>query len=391
LAAEGISVTVTNPGGLARSAETIEIPWTEITGLIPGAMPDHLTAKDAAGNILPTQYTNFHPENKQGLYDTFLFQHDFQKGEKNAVFTLRMTPDPVPPFPSKVFARYVPERFDDFAWENDRIAHRIYGQGLETPAAGKSMMIGSGIDIWSKRVRYPIVDRWYLKSHDNYHKDTGEGLDMYETGKWRGCGGTGIWDGKTLLVSHNWKSWRVLANGPIRSVFELTYDPWDGGGFQISETKRFTVDAGHNLDKIESTFFFGGKQRVIVGIGLGKHPKAATELTEEKDQGWMTLWEKYEDDGQLGTAILLPPGESGTFDQDKNEHLILVAAESGRPLSYYAGAGWDRSGDFSSKEDWNSYVGSMAARLKEPVSVTCSPLAQETVPSVAPSGHLPEN
>ncbi len=75
----------------------------------------------------------------------------------------------MPPFPTKTFARYVPERLDDFAWENDRIAHRIYGPALETAAAGGFQMIASGIDVWSKRVRYPIVDRWYLKSHDNYH------------------------------------------------------------------------------------------------------------------------------------------------------------------------------------------------------------------------------
>ena len=43
---------------------------------------------------------------------------------------------------AKVFGRHVPERKDDFAWENDRIAFRMYGPALE--ADGE---ISSGIDV----------------------------------------------------------------------------------------------------------------------------------------------------------------------------------------------------------------------------------------------------
>jgi len=37
---------------------------------------------------------------------------------------------------------------------------------------------------------------------------------MYDVGKLRGAGGTGTWDGKALAVGGNWKTWKVLANGP---------------------------------------------------------------------------------------------------------------------------------------------------------------------------------
>ena len=53
----------------------------------------------------------------------------------------------MPPPIVKTFARYVPERMDDFAWESDRIAHRIYGQGL---IKGEGT-ITSGIDVWIKK------------------------------------------------------------------------------------------------------------------------------------------------------------------------------------------------------------------------------------------------
>ena len=85
---------------------------------------------------MPSQGTNFKPEEHHDYYQDLVFQHDFAAGEKSATFTVEKTAATVPPYPAMAFARYIPERFDDFAWENDRIAHRIYGPGLDSPAAG---------------------------------------------------------------------------------------------------------------------------------------------------------------------------------------------------------------------------------------------------------------
>ncbi len=372
-AAEKITVTVTNELDAARPAETITVPWSEIAGRLPKTLPSHLLVKDASGATIPDQLINLSPEEHRDNYESIIFQHDFAAGEKTATFTIEKTDAPVSPFPSKVFARYVPERFDDFAWENDRIAHRAYGPALETPTGGKDQMVSSGLDVWSKRVRYSIIDRWYLMGH--YHEDTGEGLDMYDTGKTRGCGGTGVWDGKVLHVSHNWKTWKVLANGPVRAIFELTYEPWDAGnGMMVSEVKKFTVDAGHNLDQMDSVFQWLQKEEtpVTIGIGIGKHTKRleTAELTENEKENWFSLWEKYAKDGQIGTAALLPANSPISFAEDNDNHLVLVQAKTGNPLRYYVGAGWDRSGDFSDKASWEKYLSDFAARLKSPLKIS---------------------
>src|SRR5438067_892716 len=159
-AAEKMIVTVTNDLDAARPAETIVVPWKEIAARLPGTLPSHIIVKDASGAVVPDQLINFKPEEHHDNYESIIFQHDFAPGEHTATFTLEKTDAPVPPFSTKVFARYVPERFDDFAWENDRIGHRIYGPGLEAPTSGKEQMMSSGIDVWCKCVRYPIIDRW---------------------------------------------------------------------------------------------------------------------------------------------------------------------------------------------------------------------------------------
>jgi hypothetical protein len=369
-AADKFTVTVTHDLDAARPGEVIVIPFSEVRRHIPDVLFDHVAVRNSAGQIVPAQITNFNPDDRAARYDDLVFQHDFKAGEKSATFTVEKTDKVVPPFEQKVFARYVPERLDDFAFENDRLAHRMYGPGLDTPAAGKSRMISSGIDLWLKKVRYPIVDRWYLKGHDAYHIDTGEGVDMYSVGTNRGCGGTGIWDGSKLHTSHNWKGWKVLANGPIRAVFELSYDTWDAAGVKVREVKRFTLDAGRNFHQVESTFIYeGAAQPLTVGIGVSKHKDVPGEVRKDDKDGWLSFWETYPKDGQLGTAVLLTPGQVAGFAEDAGNHLILAKAESGKPLRYYIGAGWDRSGDFASRKDWEDYLVAFVQRLKAPIRV----------------------
>jgi hypothetical protein len=370
--ADKVRVTVTHSLACARPGEVIAVPWLDIVRLMPAARPEKLSVHDASGRSLAYQFTNFHPENREGTYDDVLFQHDFPAGEQSATFTVESIPLPALPFPALVFARYVPERYDDFAWENDRIAHRIYGPGLDTPAAGRSRMTSSGIDVWVKRVRYPIVDRWYIRGHDNYHKDNGEGLDLYDVGTGRGCGGTGIWDGRDLHVSHNWSSWRVFANGPLRAVFELAYAPWDAGnGTMVSEVKRFTIDAGRNLDQIESTFTFSGPAELTAAVGIGKHPKAKMSFTIGSNNAWMSEWEDYPkpEASGVGTGLVLNQGLAASAAEDELNHLALVKVTSGQTIRYYAGAGWVHSGDFSGEADWRAYLAAFAARVDAPVCV----------------------
>lgn len=383
--AEKIKITVTHDLAIARPAETITIPWADVNRALPGALLQRIAVKDAAGRVLPYQVTNVAPQAKdpknEGIaYGELIFQHDFAAGEKSATFTVEQTAEVAPPFPAKAFARLVPERLDDFAWENDKIGHRTYGPALSAPVpagGAKEVLVTSGLDIWTKRVSYPIVDRWYNKGHDHYHKDEGEGMDMYQVGPSRGCGGTGVWDGSALHVSTNFKSARVLANGPIRAIFELTYDTWAANGIYVSEVKRFMVDAGHQLDRIESTFTAtGNRKEITIGIGLHKNPSdrgqdPQIEVARTEADGVLAQWVAQKSNGELGTAVIVPAAFAG-FAEDERNLLALARAEPGKPLVYYAGAGWSRAGEFTTKQAWLDYLAAMAARVRSPVRVEIS-------------------
>lgn len=384
-AAERLIVDVAHDLDAARPSETITIPWSAVNKALPGALLQHIAVTDEAGHVLPYQVTNIHPEardpgNTGIAYGELIFQHDFAVGEKHARFTVARTATVSPPFPIRAFARHVPERLDDFAWENDKVAHRTYGQALAAPAApgsDKEVLVTSGIDIWFKRVPYPIVDRWYNKGHDHYHKEEGEGLDMYGVGTTRGAGGTGIWDGKRLYTSRNYMTWKVIANGPIRAIFELSYAPWDAGGTRVSEVKRFTIDAGHEFDTVDSTFVFDGADRLPVAIGLNKtpaypdqHPVVKTRRLAKSHA--LAQWVTQRGNGDFGTAIIVPGTTAATYAEDAANDLVVAAATSGKPLRYYLGAAAGWSTDVHDQADWQRKVEAEAARLASPIRVTLS-------------------
>jgi pectinesterase len=383
--AERMTVTVTHALAQPRAAETISVPWADVNRILPGALLQHIAVKDAAGRVLPYQVTNVNPEAKdpQGkgiAYGELIFQHDFAAGEQAATFTVEKIEAMAPVFASKVFARYVPERLDDFAWENDRIGHRAYGPALAAPAAagsGKEVLVASGIDIWFKRVDYLVVDRWYNKGHDHYHKDEGEGIDMYNVGATRGAGGTGVWDGKTLFTSRNYTAWKVLANGPVRAIFELSYDAWDAGGVKVSEVKRFTVDAGHNFDQVDSTFTFAGAGELTIAVGLNKAPsdknqEAVVGVIANRADSSLVQWVTQRRNGAFGTALIVPSAAEPAYAADARNELMLAKVRSGQPLRYFVGAGWTGSGQFASQQDWQSYVAAAAARARSPIKVEVS-------------------
>ena len=106
---------------------------------------------------------------------------------------------------------------------------------------------------------------------NHYHEDNGEFMDDYRVGNSRGCGGVGIWDGKKLYISSNYRNWKLITTGPIRSEFELTYDAWDAGnGRMVSETKRYSIDAGSWFTKAQSTFASEDKSPLTIGVGLAE-------------------------------------------------------------------------------------------------------------------------
>jgi hypothetical protein len=264
------------------------------------------------------------------------------------------------------FGRYVPERMDDFAWENDLIAFRTYGPAIKSTNGTED----SGIDCWLKRVPYPVINKWYAgdKMGRPYHTDFGEGNDPYHVGGSRGCGGLAIWQNGKMVTSGPYKSWRVVSRTPQKSVFELNYE-YDLSGQKINEVKRITIELGKRLFALESTFTRNGRPVVLdIAIGITTHNGKAKATLNPKS-GTMACWETIEGFG-LGTGVSIAPSKVRAMREvksdkpDQSHALLLTRTDARGKVSYNAGYGWEKAGEITTPEKWSAYLVQFAASTR---------------------------
>lgn len=361
-AASPLIVAVRNPTSLARPSETISLPATKLKQALSVDDIRRVHVRDPrSGQDLLTEAVD---NDGDGTYDELIFQTDFAPNETRK-FELSVGERRIPTAQEfKAYGRFVREREDDFAWENDRIAHRMYGKALETWP--QEPLTSSAVDVWVKRVPRLVINDWYMV--DDYHRDHGEGGDFYSAGTSRGCGGNGILTNNTLYPSANFVNSRVLANGPIRLIFELTYPAWNTAGAHVSEVKRITLDAGQNFNHFESHYTIEGDAGALEdAIGIRKGTDA--QVSNSREKGTVRTWEKLPDDhGQLGCAVIVDPANITGFTEDPKNFLVITKILASKTVSYYAGFGWSNSG-FIKVEDWDRYVSEYAERVRIPIEV----------------------
>jgi len=361
-AAPGAAVTVRNPIDVARPSETIVLDAAALRTVlsVDDVRKIHVRAEGSDKDLVVQAVDT----NDDGVFEQFLFQADFAP-RQTRVFLLTTGDKQIAKVGDyKTYGRFVRERRDDFAWENDRIAHRMYGQALETWP--REPLISSAVDVWTKRVRRLVVNDWYLM--DDYHKEHGEGGDFYAAGSTRGCGGSGIWAGGKLYPSANFRDSRVFSVGPIRLLFELTYETWTAGGARVSEKKLISLDAGHSLDRFESRYTIeGDASGLLHAVGIRK--LKITQMKAARERGIMRTWEPVREGGELGQVVLLNPASLKDLTEDDRNYLMLAKIDPGAACVSYSGFGWTLAGDFHAVEDWDRYLADQAARLRAPVEI----------------------
>ena len=359
---QALRIDVHNDLDAARTAETVELP----AALFASALGDKLLGRvrafeEASGREVLVQAIDL---DNDLVVEMLVFQADFAPKQTKRFRLAVGERRAYRKDDFKVYGRFVRERFDDFAWENDRVAFRVYGEALETWQ--REPLTSSAVDAWSKNTGRLVLNEWYML--DDYHHDHGEGGDFYPAGKSRGCGGSGLWRNGALVASKNFRGSRVLAAGPIRLVFELDYPAWEQGG--IRERKRVTLDAGSQLNRFESFYETGEAGPIAWAAGTKSEKGASTRASRER--GIARSWAQPTRDGQdgwLGCGVVAEPGSPVEVLESDGNLLIVGRTAAGQPARYYAGSGWDGAGVFKEAADWDRHLEAFAARLRSPLRV----------------------
>lgn len=365
--ARALLVQVENPTNADRRDETVGLGWADLRRQLPSIAPARVRVTDANSRREIT--VQAYDADADGQTDSLLFQVSLLPGETRSYRVEAIAPS-VQAKP-RAHVKFVPER-TDVAWESDRIAFRTYGQLLWK----LENLHTSGVDVWTKRTRDLVLDKWYSASHDSYHVDRGEGADFFKVGSTLGGGATAIWRDGRLHRAENFAKHRIIADGPIRAAFELEFDPWDAAGLRVTETKRIAIDAGHNLYRQESVFrtASGGPGEIPYAVGFTKRKGLVGSMSRANAWAWLSGWGPVDrttgGHGDLGTAVMLDRSTLLDWKETDDHYLAVATARAGIPVVHYIGAGWTPSGDFGSVEDWWAHLDAMAQRLAAPLRVT---------------------
>ena len=364
---KNITIAIKNTLDIARSFETVELSKADlnIEDLSQIGIKNQKTGE--------LQISQLVDQDGDSIFDVLLFQPKIEAHSETIYEVIDVNHLEIPKSETWCYSRIVPERTDDYTWENNRVAFRVFGpkaqKMVEDSIPGGTL--SSGVDAWLKKVDYPIINKWYkkeLETDGSYHEDTGEGLDNFHVGVSRGVGGIAVKVDSTYFFSKNFVKWRTIATGPIRTCFYLEYEDWDAAGHTIKESKTISLDFGSNLSKFETRI--EGVNQIAAGLTL--HEKDG-KVTGNSSKGWVSYWQPH-GDSELGTALVANKGTFLGFVNYDSEVRDLSNAYAhlkvdNNEVAYYAGFGWKESGQFKDQQEWEHYLNTFSEQINNPLVV----------------------
>lgn len=348
----GIKVTVENTAPFDRTNEMVEVAWSDLVSRNEALTPENVVVV-AGDRQVPSQVVYRGEEEPQAV----IFQADVAA---NSAVSYAVTAGVREEYEAKAYGRYVPERMDDYAWENNLVAYRLYGPALavemETP----------GMDVWVKCTDDLIIDKWFKEN--DYHHNKGEGMDCYKVGTTLGAGACVPVSGGALVLGGNYATQRNLDNGPLRTSVLLTYAPVEVDGKNVAVQRIVSLDADSRFNRVE-TLFEGGFDKLEFAAGAIMHD--VKELVHTDD--YVAFTEAASDsrqpeiDGNISLAVVMP---SAAGYAEIDGHAVLTGeATSGTPVVSFIGSGWSQGG-VASHEDWVKLTERVVAQANNPLKVT---------------------
>jgi rhamnogalacturonyl hydrolase YesR len=382
--AKTVSITVKNESDEFRQ-QVIEIDAADIFARLGIHGGRQFIVRDPAGLELPYQLS--YDENI--LVDAGVSPH--------SSLTLTLEKGTPQVYKTVCYGRIYPERKDDYAWENDRGAYRVYG-----PALQRSGEKSYGLDVWSKNtpelvveqrywiedvVMMPLVEKLRAENRqrgdslyriNSYHHDHGRGMDLYKVGATLGCGTPAFMDGDRLVYPYCFKDYEVLDNGPLRTTVLLNYHktPWQGDS--ITEHRIISLDKGSNFNKM-TVWYSNLKQpvRLASGVVLHSEDKESVVLGNDHVAYADPTDNPRVNNCQVFVATLYPKGGISTrkvlfdkpFGGNEGHALGILDGYKGERFTYYFGSAWSKY-DVRTMAEWEQRIDWTLRSLRHPLKVT---------------------
>ena len=391
-AADHATITVSNPVGHAR-VEIVEIDYNVVQKKLNHA--GKVIVTDADGKEIPSQIT----------WDNKLIFQVGVSGKGKSVYMVKAGEPQL--YEVKAKGRLFTERQDEFGWENDRVAYRVYGHGGAV-----------GYDIFNKSTSELMLDYWYASEqnqemrsvskqlHDRgyhdladqvynafcYHIDHGKGMDCYTVGNTLGGGANALLNADgSLFLPQCYQVFEILDQGPLRFTVRFVYPVQEFQGEKVTETRIITLDAGSHFNRV-AVRYDGLNKPAQMAAGIVTHQNNPTAYTLSAENGYIGYEDlgdasvynaKYKAElakqmGNIYIGLLFPEKAITTTYQPRENgiatgHILATATcHPNTSYTYYFGTGWSKnlSTNFTDLTAWEAFLNTSAQDVRNPLKVS---------------------
>ncbi len=352
--------TISNPDNKKITDLATVLSRPEVNRYLPDSTTGFpVIVKDAQGKLISSQCDDMDGD---GSWDELVFLCDLDAGESRKLIFEPIEPTAYPVFNVRTHLRFcrANEPYDTAwgdlrmktndtkftvpvyqmegpAWENDIVGFRNYYDAR------------NGIDIYGKRVSEMVLDSVGIQGR-NYHELADWGMDILKVGNSLGAGAIAIGAGDSLYRVGPCEEgrFRLISQGPVRTVFELTYKNVPAGDRLYSVKQQISIYAGDDFYRNNvQVDGLRGDEELVTGI-VDMHELAADQA-EVGNMKILSTWGKQAMNGEvLGMAVIFPSSEFKRYWEAPvsgsgivNTHLVSLALSAGKPTQYAFLAAWE--------------------------------------------------
>lgn len=350
--------TVNNKSDITINGKTIVVSFDEIVKYAPAVKQgDAVVAVKEDGTILPSQNDDIDGD---GIWDELAFLVDVNaKSSENITFKI-VAPEELTKFPQKTNVRFGEKnepyneiesarrlasddspaiqaifQMEGPAWENDIVGFRNYYDAR------------NGIDIYGKKTNKMVLDNVGIRGQ-KYHELDSWGMDILKVGNSLGAGAIAIKIGDELFRVGPCEegNYRLITEGPVRAMFELSFKGFKAGERSYDIVHRITINAGDHFYQ-SKVWVEGlkGDESLVTGI-VDKHELAVQAIETDDFRIFATHGAQAYKGEMLGMALIVDKNDfiSQYAAPKTGEGIVethLVEIKPAQPAEYAFVAGWE--------------------------------------------------
>jgi hypothetical protein len=260
------------------------------------------------------------------------------------------------------------------AWENDKVGFRKYFD------------VRNANDIWGKSTEEMVLDRVGVNPDSSYHQKSWWGMDILKVGKSLGAGAIALKfslkDGKKdsllRMGSHVGQVvYRVMADGPVRAMFMITYKDCKLPGYNeaVTVTEKISIWGGQYFFQNEVSVLNAPEETKLVTGIPDFYGCAMDSIISAESVTLYSLGRQSENNDALAMAVMVPAKTFDRISRSEQEHteianafLISQHARKNQTCKYRFFAFWQGSGkEFENKQDLDAELQKQSSCMYSPV------------------------